>query len=104
MSTIKVKVTREQKRALMEKAADAGRIFRVVFIKKDKSLREMTCKKFVKRHLTYGMHDVRPNPVAHKPEYFTVSDVADADAFRNINLDTLVELKVDGKHYVFEEN
>lgn len=100
--TIHMKADRNQKYALMEKAADAGRIFKVVFVKKDKTLREMTCKKFVKRHLTYGLDDVRANPVAHLPQYFTVSDVAEADAFRNINLDTLKELTVDGTHYIFD--
>jgi hypothetical protein len=89
----------QQRRALFDNTQ--GRIFNVTFIKKNGEVRDMQCKKFVERHLTHGLHDVRANPCTHKDNLFTVSDIGAADAFRNINLDKLVKAKVSGVEYVF---
>lgn len=97
-----VKLSREEKRALLEKTSKKGRFFSVEFVKKDKSDRQAQCKEWDKSMLTYGLHDVRENPVKHLPQYFTAVDTG-AWKWININLDTLKVLKADGKEYIFEE-
>lgn len=92
-------MTIEERRKLLD--SSAGRIFAVQFIKKDGTVRDMTCKKFVERHLTYGIDNVQHNPVAHKPELYTVSDIGAADAFRNISLDKLKKVVLNGTEYLF---
>jgi hypothetical protein len=49
-----VKVSRAEMTAIVDKAAESGRIFRVVFAKKDFSLREMVCRTGVTKHLRDG--------------------------------------------------
>lgn len=92
-------MTIQERRKLLD--SSAGRIFAVQFVKKDGTVRDMTCKKFVERHLTYGIDNVQHNPVAHKPELYTVSDIGAADAFRNISLDKLKKVSINGVDYVF---
>ena len=89
----------QDRRNLLDKAG--GRIFSVRFIKKDGTLRDMTCKKWTERHYTYGSENARENTCAHKPNIYTVSDIGAADAFRNINLETLISAKVNGEEYIF---
>jgi hypothetical protein len=96
---MKVMMSLEQKRALLDSAG--SKIFHVTFIKADGSVREMTCKKWVERHFTYGKQQARPNTCANKPEIYTVSDIGNADAFRNVNLNKLLKAKVNGTEYIF---
>jgi len=90
--------TIEQKRQILDSAN--GQIFSVRFIKKDGSVREMTCKKWIEKAFTYGSKAAQASTVAHKPEYYTLVDIA-KESFRNVNLETLVACKVSGKEYNF---
>ena len=77
-----------------------GAIFGVKFIKKDQSLREMTCRLHVKKHLVHK-ENPRPSTTAHIDKYITVFEMCGeaAPKYRNINLETMVVLNVDGKSY-----
>lgn len=89
--------TIEQKRAILDQAK--GTYFSVVFEKKDGSLREMVGKKWEEKHLR-GKPGENVNPVAHKPEYYTMAE--NGVGFRNVNLNTLKKATVRGKTYMFE--
>jgi len=101
MKAIITEASRTEKRALMNQAAKSGQMFSVEFVKKDKTVRKMQCKAWVERHYADGSKNAGVNTVAHLSEYYTVSDVGAADAFRNINLDNLKKLVAGGKEYVF---
>lgn len=90
--------SRDLKRQILDGAK--GQYFSVTFRKKDGTIREMVAKQWTEKALTYGSGDVQPNPVAHKPEYYTAVCM-EKDVFRNINLDTLVKAKVGGVEYEF---
>ena len=73
-------------------------IFSVKFIKKDGTLRQMTCLLGVKRGITgKGM--------SYNPREYGLLTVCDVQAakeelgFRNINLETLQEIKINGTKY-----
>lgn len=76
--------------------AQEGKIFTVQFIKKDGSERTLTGRLGVTKHLVGG-----ENTVAHKPEYLTVYDMQKGD-YRNVNLDTVMSLRCNGKEYMEE--
>lgn len=76
--------------------AQQGKIFTVTFIKKDGSERVLTGRLGVTKHLVGG-----ENTVAHKPEYLTVYDMQKGD-YRNVNLDTVMSMRCNGKEYVEE--
>jgi len=88
--------TIEQKRAILDQAK--GTYFSVVFEKKDGSLREMVGKKWEAKHLR-GKPGENVNPVAHKPELYTM--VENGVGFRNVNLNTLRRAVVRGRTYTF---
>ena len=90
--------TIEQKRQILDSAN--GQIFSVRFIKKDGSVREMTCKKWIEKAFTTGSKNAGVNTVSHKPEYYTAADLGCGE-FRNINLNTLISCKVGGKEHNF---
>jgi hypothetical protein len=72
-----------------------GNFFRACFIKKDGSVREMTARFGVKKHLKGG-------ELGYVPEergYIVVFDV-EKKAYRTINMDTLLFLKYNGKEVV----
>lgn len=94
-------VTNKRKREILDSAK--GQIFSVVFIKSDGSERHMQCKKFVERMLASGDKNVRQkSTTAHKENLYTVADIGAADAFRTVNLDTLIYAKVGGIEYRFD--
>lgn len=93
------KVSIERKRQILDSAN--GQFFTVEFVKKDKTIRQMTCKKWMEKAFTYGSKDARHNPVAHIDKYYTAAD-ASAGEFRNINLETLIRAKVNGIEYKFD--
>lgn len=93
------KMTLEQRRQLLDSAD--GRFFEVAFIKADGSLRELTGKKWVGKWL-HGKPGENPNPVVHKPNYYTVASMGD-EGYRNISLYKLVAVKLNGKTYKFED-
>jgi len=94
----------EQKRELLNSAS--GRIFSVKFLKKDKSVREMSCMRWLKDALTYGVEDVRPNSCSHLPNIYTLADINAINPrtgkkgdYRNLDLNSLIEVVIDKKHY-----
>lgn len=91
--------TVEQRRKLLDD--QGGRVFHASFVKKDGSIREMQCKRWTEKHFTYGSANAQDNTCAHKPELYTVSDIGAADAFRNLNLNTLISVRASGKVYSF---
>lgn len=68
-----------------------GLFFNVVFKKKDNSLRNMTCRLNVTKHLSLPKGQGSNNQ-EHKDNLVTVFDVH-ANGYRSINLDTLVSFK-----------
>ncbi len=97
---MKVSMTQAQKRALLDSLG--GKFFSVTFVKKDGQERQARCKRFENKAFTYGDKSVaQGNPLAHKPEYFTACDIDKEDRWININLDTLKQLKCEGKVYDF---
>lgn len=67
-----------------------GRFFTVEFVKKDGSLRTMNCRAGVTKHLRGGT-----STVGGKEYLYTVYDVQ-AKGYRNINLETLKRVHLDG--------
>jgi hypothetical protein len=74
-----------------------GSIFSVQFIKKDGSIRDMTCRLHVKKYLKTG----KPSTTAHIPKYITVFEMKGeaAPVYRNINVETLLTLKANNVQY-----
>jgi len=62
-----------------------GKVFGVLFTKKDGSLRKMACRFNVTAYLTTAG---TPSTTAHIPKYITVFDMH-KQAYRNVNLNTL---------------
>ena len=80
--------------------ATAGAIFSCVFIKKDKSIRKMRCRLHVKKHLKHG--GAVASTTAHMPKYVTVFEMRgeDAPVYRNINVETMLTLKIEGEKFI----
>lgn len=89
--------TIEQKRTILDQAK--GTFFSVTFEKKDGSVREMSGKKWEAKMLK-GKPGENVNPVAHKPELYTMAE--NGVGFRNVNLNTLKKAVVRGRTYTFE--
>lgn len=64
-----------------------GKIFHIKFVKKDGSVRPMTCRLGVHKHLKGGESTTR-----HLPNLITVFDLQN-NGYRNVNLDTVIEFK-----------
>lgn len=71
-----------------------NKIFSVVFIKKNGSERQMTCRFGVKKHLQGG--ELKYNPASLG--YLTVFDMTELD-YRTVNLNTLISFTYDGVTY-----
>lgn len=69
-----------------------GNFFRACFVKKDGTIREMTARFGVKKHLNGGELGYNPEAL----NYIIVFDV-EKEAYRTINLDKLVYLRYNGK-------
>lgn len=72
-----------------------GKFFTIRFVKKDGSLREMTCRTGVTRHLVDNPRicsNGTSNTVAHIPKYIKVFDMV-KNEYRNVNTDTLQYFK-----------
>ena len=74
-----------------------NKIFSVEFVKKDGSIRTMTCRLGVKKHLKGGSL----NYDAEALNYLPVFDLQ-ANDYRTINISTLRKIKVDGIEYDVE--
>lgn len=75
--------------------ATNGLMFSVVFIKKDKSLREMVCRLGVEKHLAHPK-GVGSNNQEHCSNLITVFDMQ-SNGYRSINLDTVQSFKCGSK-------
>lgn len=71
-----------------------GKIFRVTFTKKDGTVRTMVCRLGVTSHLRGGCQPYNPGNYG----LVTVFDMQQL-GYRNINLDTTSEIKINGKVY-----
>lgn len=96
---MKCKMSLEEKRALLDSAK--GRYFFAEWVKANGEVRHATCKKWEARFL-HGKPGENPNTVAHKPEYYTYCEQA-VKGYRNINLNTLKRVKINGQEWEFEE-
>ena len=74
--------------------ATQGKIFTVSFIKKDGTLRKMNCRLGVTKHLKGG-------ELAFDPKEYDLIPVFDLqkNAYRMINLDSLVEVTINGETF-----
>ena len=72
-----------------------GNFFRACFLKKDGTVREMTARFGVKKHLKGG--ELKYNPEEHG--YIVVFDV-EKEAYRTINMNQLIFLRYNGKEVV----
>lgn len=88
-------VKNSEKLSILDKVSKSGKIFGVIFVKKDGTDRVMSCRKGVTKYLKGG-----ENSVAHLSEYVTVFSCNDK-GYRNINLDTLKTIKGAGQVYNF---
>jgi hypothetical protein len=72
-----------------------GNFFRACFLKKDGTVREMTARFGVKKHLKGG-------ELSYNPEDFNYVVVFDVDkqAYRTINMDKLIFLRYNGKEFL----
>ncbi len=75
-------------------SSNNGRFFSVKFVKKDGSIRKMTCRKGVRKGLSGG--GAKYNPVERG--LLAVYDVQKG-AYRSLNFDTLQEFKLGGISY-----
>lgn len=90
--------TLAQKRALVESIG--GKFGSVIFRKQDNTLREMSFKRQVRAAYANGSHKEHEYSNAHQEKYVPVVDM-DKGAFRTLNLETMVSLKVNGKNFIF---
>lgn len=72
-----------------------GNFFRACFIKKDGTVREMTARFGVKKHLKGGELSYNPEDF----NYVVVFDV-EKEAYRTINMDKLIFLRYNGKEFL----
>lgn len=86
-------ITRELAKKLIE---NSNTIFSVQFIKKDGSIRDMVCRKGVTKYLKGGK-----NTVAGYTKYITVFEMPKQE-YRNINIETLQQLKINGNEYTIK--
>jgi hypothetical protein len=79
------------------RALVGSKIFSVVFEKKDGTLREMTCRLGVKKHLKGGELSYDPE----EKNYLVVFDMQ-SEGYRTININTLKKIKFEGMTYDIE--
>ena len=85
-------ITAEAAKERIEAAKGSGRVFGVTFIKRTNGeVRDMNCRGGVKKHLRGG--EQAYDPKTHR--LVTVFDMVKGD-YRNINLDTIIRITVDG--------
>jgi len=84
-----------KKSETLKSVSKGGRIFSVVFTKKDGSQRKMVCRKGVVKHLRGGKSTTK-----HIKSLVTVYDTQ-AKGYRSINLKTLTQVKGCNKTFMF---
>ena len=75
-----------------------GRIFSVYFRKKDGTMREMVCRRGVRKHLRGG--DLQYDPKTRL--LLTVFDVSKRE-YRTVNMASLVSFKVSGETFIVQD-
>jgi len=75
-----------------------GKIFSCIYLKKDGSVRAMTCRLGVTKHLK-GTGKPKHNPTN---SYVTVWDIAKR-SYRIINLNTMFSIKTGGEDYYVQD-
>ena len=89
------KISRKDILHLLEQ--NKGNVFSVVFLKKDGSIRHMTCRFGVKKHLKGG--ELKFNPI--EKSLLVVFDMQ-KEAYRMINLETISNITSKGVEYYVE--
>ena len=88
-------ITKEEaKELVLNIPYDESTFFTVVFVKKDKTLRTMNCRRGVKKHLRGGELGYNAKPKG----LLSVFDVQ-KKGYRMINCETIKEIKYKGQHY-----
>lgn len=77
--------------------SNSGKFFTVEFVKKDGSVRTMTCQQGY-----FKGHD-EANPVAHIEKYLTVKEVS-TGAFKNVNCETIRKITMAGTTLIVRDN
>lgn len=87
----------DKKQAIKLISKSNGKIFSVKFLKKDNSLRQMTCRLGVKKHLKGG-------ELSFNPKEYDLIPVFDLgkNSYRMINLESLLELNIENQKYIVE--
>lgn len=87
----------DKKQAIKLISKSNGKIFSVKFLKKDNSLRQMTCRLGVKKHLKGG-------ELSFNPKEYDLIPVFDLEknSYRMINLESLLELNIENQKYTVE--
>ena len=88
------KIKRKHILPLLKAKKEDGQMFSVTFLKKDGTVREMTARLGVKKHLAGG--ELKFD--AEGRGYLPVFDMGQKD-YRMINLNTLMTVKMDGTLY-----
>lgn len=89
-----IKITRESIKSLLK--SSAGTILSVVFTKKNGEERHLNGRLKVTKYLKGGV-----NTTVHIDKYITIYDLQN-DGYRNVNIETVKEISVRGKHYIVE--
>ena len=89
------KISRKDILHLLEQ--NKGNVFSVVFLKKDGSIRHMTCRFGVKKHLKGG--ELKFNPLERS--LLVVFDMQ-KESYRMINLETISNINMKGVDYYVE--
>jgi len=89
------KISRKDILHLLEQ--NKGNVFSVVFLKKDGSIRHMTCRFGVKKHLKGG--ELKFNPIERS--LLVVFDMQ-KESYRMINLETISNINMKGVEYYVE--
>lgn len=97
-----MKMTQEQKRALID--SFKGKIFSAEWVKASGEIRKATCKHMVHSAFAGGhASKAQKSTVAAKKQYYTAVDLDKAEAWVQINLDTLKHIKCGKDDYEFED-
>lgn len=89
-----ITIAREVVKSILK--SSSGTILSVVFKKKNGDIRKLNGRLEVKKFLKGG-----ENTVAHIDKYITIFDLINK-GYRNVNIDTVSEMNVHGKHYIVE--
>ncbi len=90
-------ITRKRATEFLENET-GGRIFSVYFQKKDQTMREMTCRRGVKKHLRGGELPYDPK----SRQLLPVFDLT-LRQYRSVNIASLVSFKVSGETFIVQD-